>query len=462
MSLAADHNSFDNIVSEQTKVLAAFLANTGFEDLPHEVIERAKLTIADTIGVMLKGSLEPEMQKLYAQLPQGGEAVIIKEGFPKTNMAAAGFANTTAACFVELDEGTSPSGHPALHVLPPALALAQVLGKSGADLITAFTLGYEVQDRLQKATKLRPEVYPHGNTGHVGAAVAVGKLMGWNADKFIQGLNCAAALPLATSHAHSLNGFSMTAVFASLSAPIAFIVRDLVESGFTGYDSALGDTFGNILGTEFNPLALTDNLGMEYGIMKNYFKFFANCALTHPALEAAANALVFRIQHDEFPPYKPGMLLNPNDVKSIKVIQGNENAFRVMNIAQNKISAKFSIPYSLAVFLVTGSASADSYGEELLQNTQVRSLEKLVKLEINPSMREVAWGAKIFIELKDGQVLSGESSNIYGRTENPANQLDLYHKFRALTDTVLNDESKNGLWSGLTNLEKYKNIEEIF
>lgn len=390
MSLQVDMNP----VAEQTMILSKFLAKTNFEELPPEVIERAKLTIADTIGVIAKGSLEPEMQKLYRRLPPGGEAVIIKEGFPKTDIATAGFTNTTAACFVELDEGSLPSGHPAIHVLPPALALAQKLGKSGADLITAFTLGYEVQVRLQNATKIRPEIYPHGNNGHVAAVAAVGKLMGWNAEQFCQGLNCAAALPLAASYAPTTAGSTITTTFASLSAPIAFIVKDLVESGFTGFNSALGDTFGNILGTEFNPLALTDKLGMAYGIMNNYFKFYANCGLIHSALEAAVDALDFSIHHDEYPPYKPGRMLNPNDVKSIKVIQGDELYFRAMNLAQNKISAKFSLPYSLAVFLVTGSASPNSYSEELLQNDQVRSLEKLVKLEIDPSMRELDWGGK--------------------------------------------------------------------
>ena len=191
-------------------------------------------------------------------------------------------------------------------------------------MITAFILGYEVQDRLQLASKLRDGVYPHGNSGHVGAAVAVSQLLDWNAEQIRQAINCAAALPLGTSYTPTLVDTTIATVFASFSSPVAFIVKDLVECGFIGYESALGDTFGYILGKEFNPLALTENLGIDYGIMRNYFKFHANCAITHPALEAAANALDFTIQHDEFPPYKPGLLLNPDDIKNIKIVQGTE------------------------------------------------------------------------------------------------------------------------------------------
>lgn len=448
---------------EQTKILSEFVAETNFEDLPHEVVERAKFTIADTIGVVIRGSLEPEMQKLYERLPQDGEASVLKKDFPKTNISMAGFANTTAACLVELDEGAIQGGHPALHVLPPVLALAQKLDKSGADLITAFVLGYEVHYRLQLAAgKLRDGVYPHGNTGHVGAAAAVGKLMGWNAEQLRQIINCAAAFPLATSYAPTTADSTIAAVFASLSAPIAFMSKDLVESGFIGYDCALADTYGKILGTGFNSLALTDKLGIEYGIMNNYYKFHANCAVNHSSLEAATNALDFIIQHDEFPPYKSGKILNPDDIKSIKVVVGSKMFERAMFTTNSKLAAKFSLPYTLAVLLVTGKASDESYSEELLQNDQIRSLQELVKLEIDSSMSEINWWAKILIELKDGQIIKGESKNIYGRPDNPANQLDLYNKFCSLTADTLSEECRNEMWNNLITLDNQKSIKDIF
>lgn len=458
MLLEGEHK----IVAEQTKILSNFLAKTNFEDLPYEVVERAKLTIADTIGVAIKGSLEPEMQKLYERLPQGGEAVVLKKGFPKTDISMASFVNTTAACFIELDEGSIQGGHPALHVLPPVLALAQELDKSGAELITAFVLGYEVQYRLQIAFKLRDSVYPHGNTGHVGAAVAMCKLMGWNAEQIEQAINCAAALPLGTSYAPTTKGSTIVAAFASFSAPIAFIVKKLVESGFTGYDCALYDTYNNILGYEYDPLVLTDKIGIEYGLMKNYFKFHANCGVVHPALESAADALDFRIQHDEYPPYKPSKLLNPNDIKSIKVIQGRDMFYRGMFIANNKVGGKFSIPYSLAVFLVTGYAGEDSYSEELLQNDQIKSLQKLVTLEVDESLSERPFGAKIIIELKDGRLIDGKSNSVYGRPDNPSNQEDLYNKFCALTADAMDEESRNKIWNVLISLDKQKRILEVF
>ena len=124
-----------------------------------------------------------------------------------------------------------------------------------------------------------------------------------------------------------------------------------------------------------------------------------------------------------------------------------------MTFGKSKLAAKFSLPYSLAVFIATGSAGTDSYSEELLGNTQIRSLEDRIKLEVDPALSENAWAARIYIELKDGQVLTGESSNIYGRSENPSNASDLYNKFCVLTKGVFSDSSMNEMWNTLTNLE---------
>ena len=75
-----------------------------------------------------------------------------------------------------------------MHVLPSSLALSQTLGKSGADFLTALVLGYEVQARIQWASRLRWPVHPHGNFGHVGAVAAIGKLSGWDAEQIREDL----------------------------------------------------------------------------------------------------------------------------------------------------------------------------------------------------------------------------------------------------------------------------------
>src|SRR5690606_33403766 len=55
-------------VAEATRELAAFVARLTYDDLPEAVRERARWVFADTVGVALRGSVEPEMQALYPRL----------------------------------------------------------------------------------------------------------------------------------------------------------------------------------------------------------------------------------------------------------------------------------------------------------------------------------------------------------------------------------------------------------
>ncbi|HEY8531740.1 MAG TPA: hypothetical protein VIL08_05785, partial [Limnochorda sp.] len=71
-------------------------------------VERATWVVMDTVGVILRGALEA----------------------PAATPRRAALANATAGTFLELDEGQRPTGHPAIHVLPAALAQAQALGRN--------------------------------------------------------------------------------------------------------------------------------------------------------------------------------------------------------------------------------------------------------------------------------------------------------------------------------------------
>ena len=155
--------------------LVAFVAGTRFDDLPTEVVTRAKTTIMDTIGAVLAGGQLPEVMAL-AELAarsssQGGAALIGRA--EKADPAWACLYHGTAGTSFELDEGHAFSrGHPTIHALPPVLALGENLGRSGKDVLTAFILGYEVAARVGSATHLRPGAHPHGTWGTLGAAVA--------------------------------------------------------------------------------------------------------------------------------------------------------------------------------------------------------------------------------------------------------------------------------------------------
>ena len=171
----------------ETATLARYAAQLRYEDIPQQVIERARNTICDTVGATIFGFSLPWSQMIldYAKTyGEAGRSRILGPGAGVVQPPMAAFANGAFAHAFELDGSTKPSVgvHPCATIFPAALAVAQERGLSGRELITAFVAATEVVLRIGSATKHSNEIrgfHAPGTTGPFGAAVGVGKLWGW-------------------------------------------------------------------------------------------------------------------------------------------------------------------------------------------------------------------------------------------------------------------------------------------
>lgn len=141
--------------TDYTKQLCSYIKNTGYEDIPPLVIERAKMFVLHTIGVSLCATALPQGQDVIAMAKElsagagSGEATLWGDG-AKVSMEAAGLA---AGCLGDLLdwEDCSWTGHPSCCVIPAAVIGAEAMKKSGKDLLAAVVLGYEVSQRIALA-----------------------------------------------------------------------------------------------------------------------------------------------------------------------------------------------------------------------------------------------------------------------------------------------------------------------
>src|SRR3972149_4382380 len=109
-----------------TEKLAQFVVATHFADMPREVLERGKLALLDTFGVLLAGSQEPVTQILAAYVQELGGApksTVLGRGF-KTSPPQAALVNGTSAHALDYDDRM----HMSTHTLPAALAVAEERG----------------------------------------------------------------------------------------------------------------------------------------------------------------------------------------------------------------------------------------------------------------------------------------------------------------------------------------------
>src|SRR5262245_49338169 len=159
--------------------LAGFAAATHLASVPPATVAAAKLVFLDTLGAMLAGSTLEEngrLAKLAAARSSRGSATLLGHGARADRFWAA-LSNATAGVALEMDEGNRlGGGHPAIHVIPGALAVAEERGLSGGRLLQAIIVGYEIGSRLGGATTTRPNVHSHGTWGTISTAVAVASL----------------------------------------------------------------------------------------------------------------------------------------------------------------------------------------------------------------------------------------------------------------------------------------------
>ncbi|WP_377807405.1 MmgE/PrpD family protein [Azospirillum sp. A29] len=409
----------------------AFAAGLTFADLPAPVVERAKLVLLDCIGVIAAGMQEPECRALVGRMAQtagAGDCPAIGSGhgFPA---GSAAFLNGLAGTMLELDEGNQYArGHPGIHVLPAAFATGPRLNSSGADLLTALILGYEIGSRIGIAAKLLVTTHPHGTWGTAGAALAVAHLNRADAAAMIETINIASTLGLATSRQTMLEGGTVRNAYAGVSNQLGLTAWDLAASGIIGETDGVGSVFGGVIARDFRPDLMVDELGERWEIARNYFKRHAACRYTHGALDALGDIVA-----------QAGGRIVPEQVASIEVdtyvwaaqLNGPE--------PKNMLAAKFSLPFALATFLANGAATPDAFRDEARQVQSTRDLARRVTVREDVGLTARLPGlrpARVRLTLADGRSFAAEALTNKGDTEDPYSAGEVRAKFAELAGPV--------------------------
>jgi len=161
--------------------LAAYTHGLRYDDLPTEVVHAAKARLIDTLAAML-GGCEAEPARMASGLARSAKgARVIGSGFFTTPWDAAFCNAISARCVDTLDayHRHGKQGHPA-DCIAPVLTMADHLGSSGRDVITAVVLAYEVFCWLRDS--FESEGFDNTNCARVASAAAAARLLGLDAE----------------------------------------------------------------------------------------------------------------------------------------------------------------------------------------------------------------------------------------------------------------------------------------
>lgn len=411
--------------------LASFVAETGDRDIPDAVLKRAGDCMLDALGAAAAGLSAASTRAMSRAMPlhDGTSRVWFTDRSGDAITAAT--LNAMAATALDIDDGhRQAAGHPGAAVVASALAGARP-DMSGAELLTAVVLGYEVSVRVALARI--PEHHRSTVSGRwsgTGAAAVMAKLQGLPPDMIAQ------SILIAEQHAPRV-GSALSHGFAGsdVKEGIAWSVQsglqavELAKAGFRGYP----DTFDQ--GVLYDPEVLVCDLGSFDAISGLFFKPYACCRWIHAAIDGLTGIMA---RHD----------LHADDIQAVTV-RTFERAVELGNqvAPKTEAEAQFSIPFCLGVAAVRGPDALTPMDPALLSDAEVLAFSGKVSAVQDPEMEALfpRLAPAVVNVVVGTDVLSLRIEAAFGDPTNPMSRADLDGKFQTLAGPVLGPERTGAL-----------------
>ncbi len=449
------------VINEKTEIrkLAQWISQLSWDDLPMDVREAAGLRVLDLVSSGLGAVKDPLMEDViasYTARSGSGRASVWgrSERFPVETAAK---INAMLAHTLELDDVHPASKtHGSASIIPAAWAMAEYLGSSGKEFLTAVVCGYEVTARIGMALGVtahrKKGWHATATCGIFGCAAAGAKLLGLNTEQTIW------ALGMAGTQSSGLwaflgDGSSCKALHPGHCAACGLDAAFLARAGMTGPEHILDAEDGGLLkamSDDYDLSKVGAGLGQDWEILKMDVKPYPCCRSVHCIIDAM---LQIRQEMED-------RRLSLDMINHVHVYT-YEVGYRQCAVSsgcldpKNTMDAKFSALYGAAAALLFGKVTMDEFEPEILGNAGLRNLMK--KIQVSPdeeltSQYPAHWGCKAEVGFSDGTVFKRKVSDPSGSFHNPLSLRQLEDKARSLIavafpgrETEISDSLRN-IW----------------
>ncbi|VWB53099.1 MmgE/PrpD family protein [Burkholderia lata] len=451
----------DMTLSEQ---LIQFSRQLDFSDIPADASANAKLHVLDTIGICLAASQDDTAQAVKRAMARIGthpESSVIG-GTGKFSAAAAALINSSAAHGPDFDDTHQGSViHISSVVVPASLAVAESVGASGRDFLTAVVSGYETTTRLGMAA---PGIFHmrgyHATSlvGIFGAVLIAGKLSGLDA-----GVQCN-ALGIAGSQASGilecLNAkSSLKQIQPGWAAYSGIIASILAQEGVTGPNTVFEGRYGFF--NSFLPEGNYDlkkavaNLGTTWEVNDIAYKRYPCCHHTQAFLDCVK----------EIREANPFSL---DDIDEIECVISPMQAELLCHPREDRYepktayTAKFSLPYVVSVMLHRGKVGLREFSDETIKDDSILKLARRLKFtESDDTGYPGSFPGWVRIKLKDARTFEHRMAANRGAQANPASEAEIVGKFEDNASIVLPREKVHQLRALIMDIEHVPDVRAL-
>lgn len=443
------------MAGDVTQALARFAATLTYDQIPERVRDHCKNLLLDTLACALAGNQgeeTPQVAALASALGQSRESSII--GGDRLSLAGATLLNgylVTAVTLCDIHRATLT--HVTPEVMPPALAIAERDALGGRDLLVALAAGSETLTRIGIGLDY-PEFrkrgwHGPGVIGPFGAAAAVGRLLGFDAETMARAFGLAGSQAAGTFAAwgtptvkfHQCRG-ALSGLMAALLAQQKFVAT---REFLTAPDGGLYASYSN----GGRPEAVTEGLGKRWELEQIALRLWPSAS----TIQGFITAMFDLVEKHR---------VSPEQVKKLRVA-GSKTAVDMHGIFpryQGKFEALLSIHYAAAAVLHDKALTLAQFEPARYNNTKLaRFAAEQVEVRADPALSGVQ--AVVEAETADGKTLTVRCDHARGSPENPLSRAQVEDKFRTYARTRLPESRVEEIIGMVVRLEELGSAREL-
>lgn len=447
-----------------TETIAAYATDFDFGDLRAATVATAIDHIVDGIGCAIAGFAEqPALiaRSLAAETAglKGGASVFGAQALCAPDHAA--FANGVMMRCLDYNDtlNSLTGGHPS-DMIPAILTAAEISGADGRAFIGGVYVAYEVFGALAAVIPLRTLGIDQGVFIAIAGAAGMGYAMGLDRKTTANAisLGVTTTVPLRASRAGALSAWKgcatphsvMNAVFVTRLAMRGMEAPPNPFSGEQGLFERIGGPFD------------LDHLGAP----EDGRQVIERTAIKFLPVEWCAQAPVELF-------LGLGKHLNWRDIEAVEVhgyeflvneIGGGRNDAAEKWDPKTRETADHSLAYILAVTLVDGGVSLESFDLERVGDPALRPLMQKISVALDPATRDLnspRQPVRFTIRLKGGNVIEEACEYPFGHPMNPASSDKVSEKFMNLAGRTADAGAASDMLAILRGLAGAPDVAEL-
>lgn len=445
-------------MDKTTQTLANYITGLTYEQLPASTGHETKKHLVDTMACAIGGynSAPAEIARGLAANISGQPPARIFSTGKQTSMEMAAFANAVMVRYLDFNDTyiSIGSGHPS-DMIAAVLAVAEGQRCSGKDTLLAVTIAYEMYAALADVVGLRDRGWDQGAFAVLGSAAGAAKLLKLTTAQTGDALAIAvtAHIPTRQTRSGELSMWKGVATAAAARAGVSSAL--LAQAGMTGPTAAFEGRHGvwdQVTGKfQLGPMG---GGNVQFGIERTNLKFFPS---EYHSQAPLAIALALRKK------------VAIADIEAINV-QTYYTAWSEIGSEpekwnpQTRETADHSMPYLLALGLIDGRITVDSFSAERMNDPATRQLMNRIKIAENKEFTR-QFSAKLMTEIevitRSGQRIVETAQYPKGHAKNPMSDADVDAKIGMVCEGLMGNAQRDALLKALWNIDQAANLNAM-